>query len=572
MSTTRIFLLIALVVAGALSIVSCDDAGSPAAPPASPPPPPEPPPPEPPATPTGLHVSGTTVDSITWTWNAVEDATGYGVQVSSDEMFDDTDRIHVVLETSFTATPLQPATSVSVRVAAVRGSLEAPLVSAWTTHVTGMSAMEPPPPPVNLKATPGNRTVVLTWQSPGGASSQRITHYEVRAMTSAGTSRWERIPDGTANYEYTALELTNGEQYTFEVRSVNDNGTPNNPDDDAYSDTVSATATPLEPPPPPVNVRAIPDDGQVTLHWDPPHLPEGVVLSHYEAATYYSDGVRTGDVLVVPADETTATIRGLTNGERYLFVVRSVNDNGTPGEYSDDVYSDEARVEAAPIAIVTRIGFLDRSATLFEGGIVRALLVTSGEPVDPALEPLDLKLEIESDAPRDRFAWERYFGRPGIYVLSIQSIPDAETGSPATYDFTLVEADEGLPTGIGLDHDRKVFEVTLRDIEPEDCSDLALTASRVRSRGLQGSYERNEVFSWGSAEIRFQGPQRAALRIREPYFWPGENPALAVINPTRLPYQEFGGGAHRQAVSLNWFNDLHLTAFLPGCREVSLEE
>ena len=329
----------------------------------------------------------------------------------------------------------------------------------------------------------------------------------------------------------------------------------------------------MEPPPPPVNLRAFPDDGQVTLHWDPPTLPEGVVLSHYEAAASTPDREPADhDWLVVPAEETTATITNLTNGERYRFAVRSVNDNGTPGDFADDVHSEEAAVESAPVAIVTRIGFLDENAILFEGGGVRARFARAGEPVDPALEPLDARLEIQSDAPGARFVWATYSELDGIYVLDIASIPDAETGSPATYEFTLAEADEGLPPGIGLDHDRTVLTVTLRDIEPEDCSDLALTASGVRIRPLNLEAGPQKIDSRGSADVRFQGPLRGALRIREPYFWPGETPALAVINPARLPYRELPGGAHRQTISLDWFNDLHLAAFLPGCPEVSLRE
>ena len=51
-------------------------------------------------------VSATTIDSITWTWNAVEGAIGYAVQVSSDEMFDATDTIHPSAAATFTASPL----------------------------------------------------------------------------------------------------------------------------------------------------------------------------------------------------------------------------------------------------------------------------------------------------------------------------------------------------------------------------------------------------------------------------------------------------------------------------------
>ena len=127
-------------------------------------------------------VSATTMDSITWTWNAVEGALGYAVQVSHDEMFDDTDMTHPTTETTFTASDLEPETSVFVRVRAAAGTVEAPLVSAWTTHVTGMSAMPPPPPPAPMAApTPtglmsesGDGSITWSWEAVDGADGYAV--------------------------------------------------------------------------------------------------------------------------------------------------------------------------------------------------------------------------------------------------------------------------------------------------------------------------------------------------------------------------------------------------------------
>ena len=131
-----------------------DTATTPAPAPPPPPPPapepepePEPEPPQAPATPTGLHVDETTETSVGYHWNAVEGAIGYAVQVSMDEMFGEDDQIIPTVETHIEIGPLPPMTSVYVRVAAAAGTLEAPILSDWSTHVTGMTAMPPPPPP-----------------------------------------------------------------------------------------------------------------------------------------------------------------------------------------------------------------------------------------------------------------------------------------------------------------------------------------------------------------------------------------------------------------------------------------
>ena len=114
-------------------------------------------------------VTDQTETSITWTWNAVEGALAYVVQASADEMFDDTDTVMfdglpVTTETSFTASDLPPETTVFVRVAAAGGTPEAPLVSDFTTHVTGVSAAAPPPPPP--PAPPGMPTGLMVSDSP----------------------------------------------------------------------------------------------------------------------------------------------------------------------------------------------------------------------------------------------------------------------------------------------------------------------------------------------------------------------------------------------------------------------
>ena len=103
-------LLLTVTLGAGLVLSGCGDddtATTPAPAPPPPPPPapepepePEPPAPEAPATPTGLHVDETTETSITWHWNAVEGALGYMVQVSLDEMFDDTDQVGLTQETS----------------------------------------------------------------------------------------------------------------------------------------------------------------------------------------------------------------------------------------------------------------------------------------------------------------------------------------------------------------------------------------------------------------------------------------------------------------------------------------
>ena len=131
----------------------------------------------PPAAPTGLMVSATTSDSITWTWNAVEGATAYAVQVSRNAIFGDEDDVTMLtLMPVHTVLSLEPETSVSLRVAAAVGtSLENVVLSDWTTQVTGMSAIPPPSTPTGLMVsatTPDS--VTWTWNAVEGATAYAV--------------------------------------------------------------------------------------------------------------------------------------------------------------------------------------------------------------------------------------------------------------------------------------------------------------------------------------------------------------------------------------------------------------
>ncbi len=258
-----------------------DTATTPAPAPPPPPPPapepePEPEPPSAPATPTGFHVD-TTETSLTWHWNAVEGAIGYAVQVSTDEMFDDTDTINPTAETSFTVADLPPQTTLYARVAAAAGTLEAPILSAWTTHVTGTTDMPPPPPPPPMApATPTGfmvesdmTSITWSWDAVEGALGYAIQvsedemfddmdHLGLTLETShtvsplpPGTTLFARVASGTGTPEAIAAAVATGSLEGLLVSAWTTHMT-------------GMTMTPPPPPPPmpdPVEVTfMVPDD------------------------------------------------------------------------------------------------------------------------------------------------------------------------------------------------------------------------------------------------------------------------------------------------------------------------
>ena len=78
-----------------------------------------------------------------------------------------------------------------------------------------------PDAPASLTATAGDGKVVLEWTEPADGGGSPVTSYEYRFA--AGTAVPEDTPWQSAglNLEWTLTDLTNGQQYAFEVRALN---------------------------------------------------------------------------------------------------------------------------------------------------------------------------------------------------------------------------------------------------------------------------------------------------------------------------------------------------------------
>ena len=392
-------LLLALLLGAGMMISACGDEEVPAPttptpPPAPPPPAPEPEPeptPEPPATPTGLHVDETTAMSITWHWNAVEGALGYAVQVSMDEMFDDTDQIAITVETSFTATPVPPETSVYLRVrsgtgtpealaaALATGSLEGLLLSDWSTHVTGMTTAVPlPPAPANLRVKErGSDFIEWEWDAVDGVSgyqSQFSTSTDFSAsdtqfhqgmnMTSRKVSNLDAESDGylrVRTYTGTLSEHTVG----------------------MWSEGLMSSTT--EPPPAvpldaPTGLDATDTgDDSITLEWDSVRNADTYEVEQREPGDDWEDASCGGGDNVVEDEECVAS--DLSEGTDYDFRVRAVPaDDDTAYLASDWSDIEETRTSGTAPA----------------------------EPTAPTSGGMgDLDVEWESTASSITFIWDR---------------------------------------------------------------------------------------------------------------------------------------------------------------------
>ena len=205
-------------------------------------------------------------------------------------------------------------------------------ISGGATKITGnaSSVIATPVPvpaaPKNLVATATNRQVVLIWDDPGDST---ITKYQV--SIDGGTIFTDIGSSSADTTEHTVTDLNNGTGYTFAVRAVN--GTGNGAES-------TVTATPIAVPAAPTNLSATPGNGQVALTWGDPEN-DTITGYQYRQATGSGASLDWSEWSDSSATTITYTVTGLTNGTRYTFELRAVNESGD---------SPASTVTARPIA------------------------------------------------------------------------------------------------------------------------------------------------------------------------------------------------------------------------------
>ena len=200
--------------------------------------------------------------------------------------------------------------------------------------VTIAEAVTVPDAPTNLQGSPGDASVVLTWQEPADGGSE-ILRYEYTTYETPSNASYWRSTGGTA-LTYTVTQtsdqanptnLVNGTSYPFFVRAVNVEGAG------PRSNRVAVTPTPPTVPDAPTNLAATPGNGQVELSWDAPD-DGGSNITRYEYSTdngttwTSTGGTSTSYTATQTSGSPTAS---LSNGTEYTFRVRAVNGVGDSG-------------------------------------------------------------------------------------------------------------------------------------------------------------------------------------------------------------------------------------------------
>ena len=189
---------------------------------------------------------------------------------------------------------------------------------AGAAGTTTFSTLAPPPTKPHaptLTAVAKTHTVVtLTWTAATTGTAAASWQYRIGA---AGV--WTDVPSSTGSTTtYDVGSLTASTDYDFYLRGRNAQG------DGAASAVASARTLdePLNPPPAPVNLTAVPGIDSVKITWEP-----GTVTSAHDPASSWEYRVGAGPWTAIPggAAARSHTITSLVSAADYAIDVRGVN-------------------------------------------------------------------------------------------------------------------------------------------------------------------------------------------------------------------------------------------------------
>ena len=245
--------------------------------------------------------------------------------------------------TSHTVDNLTNYTSYTFTVRAYDSNAAGPSAAVTAYPVAGPTAA-----PDDLKATPADGQVTLTWKDPNNAA---ITGYEV---SSDGGASYSSIT-GSGYTTIIVLNLTNWTSYPFTVRAVNASG--------AGAPSKTVNATPGKAPGEPSNLTATPKHERVELSWDAPNDPTNTTPTAGYKVRYKKTNDSDWEKWVDYNVKKEVTIDGLENATSYDFAVRAYNYIGD-GAIGVLTASPVATAPVAPINLIAARGDGDGEVTL----------------------------------------------------------------------------------------------------------------------------------------------------------------------------------------------------------------
>ena len=281
---------------------------------------------------------------VTLSWDDPSDSTifHYFYQVRTGSSWGNLQLFGTDSTTTHTVTGLTNGTEYGFRISAANASGNSPYSTVVTATPLAATA---PGPPRDLRVAPGSGQVVLNWRVPG-TNADAITKYEIRQGTGDPLA-WGAWGDASGTTtSHTVTGLTNGTEYSFQVRAVANTVLG------AMSDTVEATPNPV--PAAPTNFTATKGtaSGAIALSWT---APSGTI-TRYEYRLRPVGGDWPQSWTRLTGLVTSFMVGSQTDGTEYEIELRAVNDSGAGAAASATATPLDPTAAAAPTSFTATAG------------------------------------------------------------------------------------------------------------------------------------------------------------------------------------------------------------------------
>ena len=266
-----------------------------------------------------VAVSGTDGTALALSWGAPADSGSsdiidYLIQWKIDDTSYTRTNQRTATTTSATFDDLTPGDTYTFRVAA----RTAAGLGVWSDEASGSPAVEPGLVG-DLRSTPRNASLALSWTAPADDGGSEITGYVISWRTGRQSTKTAEIDDGAAT-SYTITGLRNSTVYSVWVQATNAAGTGDRAAVPTGNNSVSVTPTP-SPPSAPQELTVTPGNRTLTLKWREPADDGGTTFTGYTVENRCGTASRFSPVSGSPQPHNTTslvqtiTIRGLVNGD-----------------------------------------------------------------------------------------------------------------------------------------------------------------------------------------------------------------------------------------------------------------
>jgi fibronectin type 3 domain-containing protein len=187
----------------------------------------------------------------------------------------------------------------------------------WSSYDLELeSRIVEPTAPQSLSATAGAGQVTLSWSAPSYDGRDSVDSYRIYRASGSNSPSQVATVGGTTT-SFTDSGLSNGQQYTYEVRAVNQAGESNA--------SGQVTATPEDVPTAPQSVSGSAGDDYVDLSWSGPNSNNGAQITDY--VVYRGTGPSSLQQ-VATTSSPGYNDTSVSNGQQYIYEVTAKNSVG----------------------------------------------------------------------------------------------------------------------------------------------------------------------------------------------------------------------------------------------------